>query len=77
MREVEQIQPHIVLVCTDLSNLFDSTAIEARHVRNLCICVRTRMSVCARIRQCVFGWRALTSNISYCKPWDNFMWFDL
>ena len=25
----------------------------------------------------VFGWRALMSNISSRKPWDNFMWFDL
>ena len=42
----EQILPHIVLVCTDLSNLFDSTAIEARHVRNRWICVRVCVCVC-------------------------------
>lgn len=80
-RVVEQILPHIVLVCTDLSNLFDSTAIEARHARNLCICVcictYACMCVCACTPQCVFGWRALMSNISCCKSWDNFMWFDL
>lgn len=36
-----QILPHIVPVCTDLSNLFDSAAVEARHVHNLCISVCT------------------------------------
>lgn len=52
-RVVEQILPHIVLVCTDLSNLFDSTAIEARHARNLCICVCICTYACMCVRACV------------------------
>lgn len=60
---------HIVPVCTDFCNLFDSAAVEARHVHNLCISVWT----C----ECVDAFQSAHANISSCKScYVTLGWFE-